>query len=62
MTLIENILALLPNVPFLPPGPPIEAHKDEVKQKSPLNRFLGAPSEERKGNNRSMSENQQQSR
>ena len=64
MGLINSVLAILPNVPFLPPGPPVDADKDAKKQKSPLNRFFGAPSKESKGKgaNPPVSETEQQSR
>ncbi|KAF5572995.1 hypothetical protein FPANT_12664 [Fusarium pseudoanthophilum] len=59
MTVIESILAILPNVPFLPPGPPADAAKDTKK---PLNRFLGTPSKEKNGALALPSENRDQSR
>ncbi|RYC82168.1 hypothetical protein BFJ63_vAg14920 [Fusarium oxysporum f. sp. narcissi] len=61
MTLIESILAVLANVPFLSPGPPVDVDKDAKKQKSPLNRFLGAPPKEKQGDNPPVSENCDQS-
>lgn len=64
MTLIESIVSVLPNVPFLPPSPPANADNREREQKSPLNRFLGEPFKKGKGNGNDqlVSANQQQSR
>ncbi|KAF5593790.1 het-domain protein [Fusarium subglutinans] len=59
MSLINSVLAVLPNVPFLPPGPP--ANEDAKKQKSPLDRFLGTPSKEKKHATPTASENRDRS-